>query len=149
VVSDGSGDRARVHAPVGIDADVGHVPAALLEIAARVEDGDVLDRGRDDVATRRTFGEASYGEVVGLGGRAGEDYAGRDTPDESRDLRARAVERGAGFETERVGRGRVAGAAFEEGAHDGEDARIDGREAGVVQIGAGQTDRAGTTGSSG
>ena len=88
------------------------VPSALLELAAGVEHRHVLGHGRDDVAAVRARGESLDGEVVGLGGGRREDHAGRRAADETRDLGARAVERGARLEAERMGGRRIAGAAL-------------------------------------
>jgi tetratricopeptide (TPR) repeat protein len=68
---------------------------------------------------------------------------------EARDLCAGPIQRCARVQAERMRGGGFAGAALEEGTHDGDDARIDGREAGVVQIRAGEPARAGATGSFG
>ena len=117
--------RLRVHAAVGIHTDVRDVPAALLEVPARVEDRDVLDRGGHEVAAPGALGHAADREVVRLGRARGEDHASRRRADQPGDLRARAVERGARLQTERVECRRVADAAFEEGAHDRDDPGVD------------------------
>src|SRR5881396_380927 len=85
----------------------------------------------------RARGEAADGEVVRLRRTRGEDDAGGGGADEPRHLGARAVEGGARLEPERVRGPGVADAALEERAHQRDDTGVDGREARVVEVDAG------------
>ena len=83
------------HEAVGRDGQVGDVPAALLERAARVEHALVLRLRRDDVALALLVkaGDALDREVVALGRAAREHDLFGVGADERRDLRARALDR--------------------------------------------------------
>src|SRR5206468_13109425 len=65
--ADRAGHRFGVDAAVGVDPQVGDGPAALLEVAARVDHRDVLDRRRDHVTAGGALGQALDGQVVRLG----------------------------------------------------------------------------------
>ena len=69
------GHGERVDAAGSVHGEDGHVEVAALEDRDAVQDGLVLDGGRDDVAPARARGpgDALDREVVGLGPAAGED----------------------------------------------------------------------------
>ena len=67
-------------------------------------------------------------------------------PHEARDLDAGRVERLARLRAQRVAGRRIADARLEEGAHDGEDPRVHGREARVVEVDAPGLDPGDSTG---
>src|SRR3989454_12555028 len=73
-------------------------------------------------------------QVVGLGGAGGEDHAGRRGANQTGELGPGAVEGGARFEPQRVGRRRVAHPALEERPHDRDDPRVDRGKRRVVEI---------------
>ncbi len=141
--------RVRVDAAIAVHGEVAHAVAPLLEVPTRVQHGDVLDRGRDDVTSRVPGGKSLHRKIVCLGGGRGEDHARGGAAHESGDLGAGAVERCAGFEAEGVaGRG-IAGTAFEKRPHHRHDPRIDRGKPGVVEVRACEPGGPGATGSFG
>ena len=92
VVADRPRHRVRVDAPVAVDTHVGDGPSPLLEVAARVDQRNVLDRGGDDVPAGGALGQALDGEVVRLGGAGGEDHPRRRPREQPRHLGSSPVQ---------------------------------------------------------
>ena len=142
---DGDEDRVRpqrLRKPFGGDEacfvglEIGHLEAARLEPLHRMEDGVVLDGGRDDVpsALAETLSRAGNGPVVGLGAAGGEKDALRLRAQCLRDLRAGGLQALFGVDPERVdGRGIAPGAGQQLGHGIDADLRWL-RRGGIVQI---------------
>jgi hypothetical protein len=84
---------------------------------------------------RRARGDALDGEVVGLGGAAGEDDIAKPAADKGRNLLARRLNGFCRLPSERVVfAGRVPEMLGEERQHGIHDARIDGRRRVRIEV---------------
>ena len=135
------GDR-RLHLlrrdpPVAIHRQDRHAEAVAFQPPQRVEHGVMLRGDRDQVVALLSVGRghALEGEIVALGGAAGEDDRPRLGPDQAGDLLAGLVHRLLGLLTEGVlPAGGVAVVFGEVWQHGLQHARIDARRGMVVQI---------------
>ena len=111
VVAEGVGDFLRIE-PAGpraaglLDVEQRHVVAAAGEAGERIEHGLVLGRDADEMvaAAALALGDAADGEVVALGGAAGEDDFLGVGADRRGDRFARRVDGVAGVVAELRGR---------------------------------------------
>ena len=127
-------DSGGIDSPLGVHPDVRHRMPALLQIAAGVKDGDMLDGGGHDVTAGSLLGRSAHGEVVGLGGAGGEDDPGRAGPHEPGNLGAGSAQGRARLDSKRMRGRRVSDTPLEEGPHEREDARVDRGESTVVEV---------------
>jgi len=139
------GDQARVRpqrgahllrcdATLRINGEERHVEAGLHEVTTGGQHGCVLHGGRHDVASTPAQRHTFDGEVVRLRGATGEDDTLRAAPHEAPDFGARRSQRLAGLLPEGVEGRRIPHPALHERTHHGEDTRIDGSEAGIVEV---------------
>ena len=126
--------RVEVDQPVAVDGDEVDVPAATRERLRRLDDGRVLDRADDEVAGLEALQVAGEGQVVGLGAAGGEDDLALGGAEGRGDGGARRFDGAPPLAAQRVQLGRVAVALAEVRQHRLEDARVDRRGRGVVEV---------------
>ena len=129
VVGDGVLEVLEVDEALAVDGEVGDAEAFLLEALGLVEDGVVLDGGRDDVLAAALaaggVGGAAEGEVVALAAAGGEDELLRLAAEELGHRAAGALEAAAGLLGLGVEAGGVAPVLAEVGEHGVEDALVE------------------------
>ena len=137
LVRDGLPQHVEIDQAVAFDRQVGDAVAVLFELLAGIENGFVLGGRGDDVVAffGIHLGHAFDGEVVGLGGAAGEDdFAGRGA-DEVGDLFAGFVYGLLGHPAELViAAGGVAEVFGEVGQHRVENAGVHARGRVIIEI---------------
>jgi hypothetical protein len=131
-----AGQGGEVHNAVTADRQIVHREPAPGELPQRLDDARVLDRAGDDVAGR-VAGEAEQGEVVRLGGAAGEDHFVGVSAEQGGDALAGVLERPAGLAAGPVGAGRVAEWPGQQRPHGVPGFGQQRRGRGVVEVEAG------------